>query len=93
MSFYLDGGGCGGFQYKLVPIDHKPNPMDIEVNNNDIKIYVDHQSEMFLIGTTIDYEDRDFSKGILHRGFKFIPEKSAGTTCGCGISFAPNFKN
>ena len=59
-----------------------------EVNNDDevfefdnIKIFVDPKSSLFLIGTQMDYVE-----GELESGFKFVNPNEKGR-CGCGESF------
>ena len=91
MLFSVKGGGCSGFNYKLNTINE--NIKDLNkfsyVENENNRIYIDPIAEMYLIGTTIDYINEDFSKGIYENKFKFIPEKDRASTCGCGISFSP----
>ena len=53
------------------------------------KIFIDPMSEMFLLGTTIDYSFEDIEKGIYENKFIFTANKEIATSCGCGISFAP----
>ena len=91
MLFSVQGGGCSGFNYKFNTIDKDIEDLNtytyVEKDNN--RIYIDPIAEMYLIGTTIDYINEDFSKGIYENKFKFIPEKDKASTCGCGISFSP----
>ena len=91
MLFSVQGGGCSGFNYKLNIIEDKLKNLNTfsYVENNNSRIYVDPIAEIYLLGTTIDYINEDFSKGIYENKFKFIPEKDRASTCGCGISFAP----
>ncbi len=95
--FSAVSGGCNGLNYKLNlfknqdEIDKLKNgtikPSKIDKNN--VSVYVDPLSEMFLLGTEIDYIKEDFDKGIFENKFVFIPDKDKATTCGCGISFSP----
>jgi iron-sulfur cluster assembly accessory protein len=94
-------GGCNGLNYNLKLLDKdkytqtydtysnngKIKPTMIEKNN--VKILIDPISEMFLLGTTIDYVSEDYVKGIFENKFVFIPDKKLATSCGCGISFTP----
>ena len=45
--------------------------------------------EIYLIGTTIDYQFEDVKKGIYDSKFIFTPDKKIATSCGCGVSFSP----
>ena len=88
LYFYASGGGCGGFKYNLVT-NETISPKDIKVIENKATVYVDHFSEMRILGTTIDYTEENFTKGIIEGGFKYIPQKDFATMCGCGVSFSP----
>ena len=57
--------------------------------HNNVKLLIDPMSEMFLIGTTIDYQTSDYDNNIFEDKFLFIPNKDIATSCGCGISFTP----
>tara|TARA_B100000963_G_scaffold298804_1_gene270640 strand:- start:1064 stop:1429 length:366 start_codon:yes stop_codon:yes gene_type:complete len=93
MIFYVKGGGCNGFNYKLNTVNNEYEDIDTFsfVQDNDLKVYVEPMSEIYLIGTTIDYINEDFNKGIYESKFKFTPDKDKGSTCGCGVSFSPKF--
>lgn len=83
MLFYASGGGCSGFNYKLEPTHHIAKATQVG------QVYVDPASEMYLLGTTIDYVKEDYEKGIYESKFQFIPNRDVATTCGCGKSFNP----
>ena len=95
--FSAVSGGCNGLNYKLGLFKdvnelnefskRKLKPSKIEKNN--IPVYIDPLSEMFLIGTEIDYILEDFDKGIFENKFVFTPDKNIATSCGCGVSFSP----
>ena len=44
---------------------------------------------MYLIGTTIDFINEDFNKGIFESKFIYNIDKKLASSCGCGISFTP----
>ena len=46
-------------------------------------------SEMYLLGTEIDYIEENYSRGVFENKFVFRPDKDMASTCGCGISFHP----
>lgn len=99
--FAASSGGCNGFNYDLELYNEnqhkniffdetlKIKPTIIENNEKTTKIFVDPMSEMFLIGTTIDYVFEDIEKGIYENKFVFTPDKNYASSCGCGISFSP----
>ena len=93
--FAATSGGCSGFSYEFKNIDHatvnemvKKSKIPItSLEHNNIKVYIDPLSEMYLLGTNIDYIPEDYSKGIYESKFSFNPNKDLAGTCGCGISF------
>ena len=77
----LKSGGCGGNTYKFEYATSKKDS-DEEFSDKGINIFVDKKAMLFLIGTTIDYVENDFSGG-----FIFI-NPNAKKTCGCNKSFS-----
>ncbi len=95
--FSADNGGCHGFNYKLDLMDEKKfteytksikNTSLLESQNYNARVLVDPMSEMMLFGTTIDFINEDFSKGIFENKFIFKPDKELVNACGCGVSFS-----
>lgn len=90
LLFYVKGGGCNGFNYKLKPITanhpHKPCKLDEKVlyeeNNDKIEIVVCSSSIFHLLGTKIDWK-----KDIMGETFVF-ENPNAASKCGCGTSFS-----
>tara|TARA_B100000035_G_C20829107_1_gene477852 strand:- start:273 stop:680 length:408 start_codon:yes stop_codon:yes gene_type:complete len=102
--FSAESGGCNGFNYKLTlfkdlyEIENMENTQKTslkatKIENNGVEVYIDPLSEMFLLGSTIDFISEDFSKNIFENRFTFEPDKTLATTCGCGISFNPKAIN
>ena len=94
--FSAKGGGCHGFNYNLETINKKEyqnlmeeKPTPTELIEKDTRLIIEPQSEMLLLGTTIDYVMEDYSKQIFESKFIYTPLKDYATTCGCGISFSP----
>jgi iron-sulfur cluster assembly accessory protein len=82
ISFSIKSGGCSGFQYNLKPCDLEPEKFDEVVKIEDLKIKVDGNSLLHLLGTEIDWEDN-------FMGQKFIfKNPNAEISCGCGKSFS-----
>lgn len=92
--YSASSGGCNGFNFELNLLNkenHKQiinNKFYTVLNNEDSKIYVDPLSELYLLGTTIDYIQEDYSKGHYESKFDFKINKELMTSCGCGISFS-----
>ena len=93
--YSASSGGCNGFNFELNLLEKnmykqiKKKKFYTVINEGDTQLYVDPMSEMFLLGTTIDYVSEDFRKGEFESKFQFKINKDNMTSCGCGISFSP----
>ena len=76
----IETKGCSGLSYRMEFVD-SPDKTDEVIKIEELKIYIDPKATLFLLGTTMDYEE-----GILESGFKFINPNEKGR-CGCGESF------
>ncbi len=76
----IETKGCSGLTYNMEFVD-MPDANDEVLKVQDIVIYIDPKATLFLLGTTMDYEEGD-----LESGFKFINPNEKGR-CGCGESF------
>ena len=75
------GGGCSGFQYSM-SFENQAGMMDKVVKFDDLKVFVDATSAMYLNGCTVDYVET-----LEAAGFKF-ENPQVKSTCGCGSSFS-----
>jgi iron-sulfur cluster assembly accessory protein len=75
------GGGCSGFQYSMA-FENQPGMMDKVFNFEDLKVFIDATSLMYLNGCTVDYVET-----LEVAGFKF-ENAAVKSTCGCGSSFS-----
>tara|TARA_B100001287_G_scaffold276856_1_gene290161 strand:- start:4123 stop:4470 length:348 start_codon:yes stop_codon:yes gene_type:complete len=82
IRFYVKGGGCNGFNYKLKPTNEEPDKLDEIVKIDDIEIHVCNNSLIHLLGTDIDW-----TEDIMGQGFTF-KNPMAQSKCGCGTSFS-----
>src|SRR5690348_8714994 len=48
------GGGCSGFQYSM-SFENQPGMMDKVLRFDDLKVFVDATSAMYLNNCTVDY--------------------------------------
>mgnify|MGYP001301788882 FL=1 len=76
----IETKGCSGLSYNMEFVD-SPNKEDEILRVDDINIYIDPKATLFILGTTMDYEE-----GVLESGFKFVNPNEKGR-CGCGESF------
>jgi iron-sulfur cluster insertion protein len=74
------GGGCSGFSYSM-SFENGAGVMDKVYTFNDLKVFVDATSAMYLNGCTVDYVET-----LEAAGFKF-ENPNVKSTCGCGSSF------
>jgi len=75
------GGGCSGFQYSM-SFENAAGMMDKVFKFDDLKVFVDGTSVMYLNGCTVDYVET-----LEAAGFKF-ENAAVKSTCGCGSSFS-----
>lgn len=75
------GGGCSGFQYSM-SFENQSGMMDKVVRFEDLKVFVDATSAMYLQNCTVDYVET-----LEAAGFKF-ENAAVKSTCGCGSSFS-----
>ena len=75
------GGGCSGLSYQF-KFDPKPRSTDNILNFDDVSVYIDPKSMVFLNGMTLDWKD-----SLIHSGFVF-ENPNAKKSCGCGSSFS-----
>jgi iron-sulfur cluster assembly protein len=80
LRVFVSGGGCSGMQYGMA-LEAEARPYDHVIEQDDIKIFVDPTSMMYLNNATIDYEE-----SLMGGGFK-IDNPNAVSSCGCGSSF------
>ncbi|SNT24847.1 Iron-sulfur cluster assembly accessory protein [Granulicella rosea] len=75
------GGGCSGFQYSM-SFENQSGMMDKVLRFEDLKVFVDATSAMYLNGCKVDYVET-----LEAAGFKF-ENPTVKSTCGCGSSFS-----
>src|SRR5438874_13514882 len=75
------GGGCSGFSYSM-SFENAAGVMDKVYNFEDLKVFVDATSAMYLNGCIVDYVET-----LEAAGFKF-ENPNVKSTCGCGSSFS-----
>jgi iron-sulfur cluster assembly protein len=66
----------------LFKFDVKPRATDTVYEFEDVKVFVDPKSMVYLNGMTLDWKD-----SLIHSGFEF-DNPNAKKSCGCGTSFS-----
>ena len=77
----IQGGGCSGLSYNI-RFDSQPRERDRIYQFDDVRIFVDPKSFLYLHGMVLDYEET-----LMRQGFNFINPHST-KSCGCGSSFS-----
>ena len=72
--------GCSGLAYSVDYVT-EANPMDERIETPGGTFFVDGASILYLIGSTMDWQEDDFAAG-----FTFNNPNATGS-CGCGESF------
>ena len=75
------GGGCSGLSYQF-KFDTKPRATDNVMTFDDVQVFIDPKSLVFLDGMTLDWQD-----SLMQSGFVF-ENPHAKKSCGCGTSFS-----
>jgi iron-sulfur cluster assembly accessory protein len=75
------GGGCSGFQYSM-SFENQSGMMDKVYKFDDLKVFLDATSAMYLNNCVVDYVET-----LEAAGFKF-ENPQVKSTCGCGSSFS-----
>jgi iron-sulfur cluster assembly protein len=77
----VKGGGCSGLSYAIA-FDSHPRERDRIFTFDDVRVFIDPKSFVYLNGMTLDYEET-----LMRQGFNFINPNST-RSCGCGTSFS-----
>lgn len=75
----VKNAGCAGMSYTLDPVE-TPDAADDLVSDRGVDVYVDPKAVLFLLGSTMDYEETK-----LRSGFVFNNPNEV-SSCGCGES-------
>lgn len=92
--FGVTSGGCNGFNFDLKLMNEKDLHDIVKlkpsiISHENVNVYIEPLSEIYLIGTTIDYVSEDYTKGIFESKFIYNVDKTLASSCGCGHSFTP----
>jgi iron-sulfur cluster assembly accessory protein len=93
--YSASSGGCNGFNFELNLLEKTVHDTLIKekylstLSYKNTNLFIDPSSELYLLGTTIDYVSEDYSNRIFESKFLFEINKDIMTSCGCGISFSP----
>jgi iron-sulfur cluster assembly protein len=77
----INGGGCSGLSYNI-RFDTQPRERDRVYQFEDVRVFVDPKSFIYLHGMILDYEET-----LMRQGFNFVNPNST-KSCGCGSSFS-----
>ncbi len=72
--------GCSGLAYSVDYVT-EANPVDERIETPGGAFFIDAASVLYLIGSTMDWQEDDFTAG-----FVFANPNATGS-CGCGESF------
>ena len=72
--------GCSGLAYSVDYVT-EANPMDEKIETPGGLFFIDAASVLYLIGSTMDWVEDDFSAGFVFQN------PNAKGSCGCGESF------
>ena len=73
-------GGCAGMSY-VMEYTKEVNPNDEMIEDKGVKVFVDSDAVMYLLGTEMDYKKEELSSSFVFNN----PNETE--RCGCGESF------
>ena len=76
----VSSGGCAGMSY-VMEYAKKINPNDEIIDDKGVKVLIDPNAIMYLLGTEMDYKKEEFSSSFVFKN----PNETE--RCGCGESF------
>ncbi len=77
----VKGGGCSGLSYTFSWESEARTGDQVFTGPEEIKVFVDRKSLIYLDNTVLDYDTSLMSKGFVFQN------PNAKSTCGCGTSF------
>ena len=77
----VQNGGCAGMSYTMEYAE-TINPRDEVVDEKGVRLFIEPQAVLFLLGTEMDYRVDKFSSGFVFNN----PNQTSA--CGCGESVA-----
>ncbi|WP_309621528.1 iron-sulfur cluster assembly accessory protein [Novosphingobium sp.] len=72
--------GCSGLAYSVDYVS-QANPLDEKIETPGGLFFIDSASVLYLIGSTMDWQEDDFTAGFVFQN------PNAKGSCGCGESF------
>ena len=76
----VKSGGCAGMSY-VMEYAKSENPNDEMIEEKGVKVFIDPGAVMYLLGTTMDFKEEEFSSSFVFNN----PNETE--RCGCGESF------
>ena len=76
----VKSGGCAGMSY-VMEYTKETNPNDEVIEDKGVKVFIDPNAIMYLLGTEMDYKTDKFSSEFVFKN----PNETE--RCGCGESF------
>ena len=76
----VKSGGCAGMSY-IMEYAKNHNPNDELIEEKGVKVFIDPGAVMYLLGTTMDFKEEEFSSSFVFNN----PNETE--RCGCGESF------
>ena len=76
----VKSGGCAGMSY-VMEYAKEQNPNDELIVDKGIKVFVDPEAVMYLLGSEMAYKEEEFSSSFIFKN----PNETE--RCGCGESF------
>ena len=76
----VKSGGCAGMSY-IMEYANEIKPNEEVIEDKGVKVFIDPNAIMYLLGTEMDYKEENFSSQFVFKN----PNETE--RCGCGESF------
>ena len=80
----VKNGGCAGMEYTMEWAE-APGKFDEIIEDQGVKILIDAKAVMFLLGTTMDFEQTPLKSGFVFNN----PNQTSACGCGESVQLAP----
>jgi iron-sulfur cluster assembly protein len=80
----LKKGGCAGMEYTM-DYATEIGPMDEVIEEKGVKLLIEPQAVLFLLGTEMDYQEGKLSSGFVFNN----PNQTSACGCGESVEIAP----
>ena len=84
----VKSGGCAGMSY-VMEYAKTQNPNDELIEEKGVKVFIDPGAVMYLLGTTMDFKEEEFSSSFVFNN----PNETERCGCGSLLKYKSHFEH